>query len=227
LSRAIVNSHGADVPVTPKPRDSTLLLNSPTITSVVTTPEIETPQTRTKSKKLEVRSILKPVTFPRLNVVVSDVVIQINRTIRHKRGGDSSGTGSSIPKFRILVVDDNEINLKVACRILEKHGHDPVPVKSGIEAIERAFDHVFDLILMDIFMPGMSGLDATKVIRQKELERGFPPIPIVAITANATLTDREQCLKAGMTDYITKPFTPQKLEHIIHKAIYAAAVSNL
>jgi len=78
----------------------------------------------------------------------------------------------------------------------------------------------FDLILMDIFMPGMSGLEATKAIRLQEQCLGRSRIPIIAVTANATMTDREQCLESDMDEYLTKPFTPQKLEQVIHRTVF-------
>jgi two-component system, sensor histidine kinase and response regulator len=116
----------------------------------------------------------------------------------------------------ILVAEDNLINQKLALRLLEKHGHRVVLAGNGAEAIALYESQEFDLILMDVQMPGTSGLEATATIRAAELQTGRH-IPIVATTAHAMKGDRERCLAAGMDDYISKPIQAQQLYEIVSR----------
>jgi len=106
-------------------------------------------------------------------------------------------------KLRILVAEDNSVNQLFIKMLLGKSGHYVDVVGDGAEAVEAVKKVHYDLILMDIQMPEMDGPTATKVIRQ--LERPVGNIPIIALTANAMLGQREQYLAAGMDDYVTKP----------------------
>lgn len=106
--------------------------------------------------------------------------------------------------LHILVAEDNPINQKLAVRVLQKQGHTSVVANNGREAIETWEQQSFDAILMDVMMPEMDGLVATAEIRRREKVTG-KHIPIIAITANAMVGDREKCLAAGMDDYISKP----------------------
>ena len=110
----------------------------------------------------------------------------------------------------VLLVEDNLINQRVAVRILEKTGHQVSTVNNGVEALERLEKRRFDVILMDLQMPVMDGLEATRRIRQKEAADGTRT-PIIAMTANAMQGDREVCLAAGMDDYIAKPVNASEL----------------
>jgi len=112
--------------------------------------------------------------------------------------------------WRVLVAEDNVINQRVVVRILEKWGCSVAVAGDGHVAVELAATGEHDVILMDVQMPGMSGLEATARIRQAHRQSGVR-IPIVAMTANAMSGDREQCLDAGMDDYIAKPITPKDL----------------
>jgi len=114
-----------------------------------------------------------------------------------------------IPPLQILLVEDNPINQKVAARLLEKAGHTVVIAGNGKEAVDQVSGHLFDLVLMDISMPEMDGLEATQVIRTRE--SGERRLPIVALTAHAMVGDRERCLAAGMDGYVTKPVQVQVL----------------
>ena len=105
---------------------------------------------------------------------------------------------------RILLVEDNIINQRVATAMLTKRGHQVTLAQDGAEAVALLERHTFDLVLMDLQMPGMSGLDATAVIRQRERATGGH-IRIIAMTARAMASDREQCLAAGMDGYLSKP----------------------
>ncbi len=105
----------------------------------------------------------------------------------------------------ILLVEDNPINQKLALRLLEKWGCRVTLAVNGQEAVDQVAATRFDLVLMDMQMPVMGGIEATRLIRQRERELGSRPATIVAMTANAMLGDREACLAAGMDDYLAKP----------------------
>jgi len=118
-------------------------------------------------------------------------------------------------RLNILLAEDNIVNQKLAAKILEKRGHRVVVASNGQEAIEKLKEESFDLILMDVQMPEMDGLEATKAIRNSEF--GIQNIPIVAMTAHAMKGDRERCLAAGMDDYVSKPIKPEELFEVIEK----------
>jgi len=110
---------------------------------------------------------------------------------------------------RVLLAEDNEINILLARTILEQMGLEVTSVSNGLDAVAAASRTAFDLILMDVQMPEMDGLEATRRIRGG---RGpCAAAPILAMTANARASDREACLAAGMTDFLSKPFTPESL----------------
>jgi two-component system, sensor histidine kinase and response regulator len=117
-------------------------------------------------------------------------------------------------KSRILLVEDNAINQKLALKLLAKWGYAVQVASDGqaaIEAIERAS---FDIVLMDVQMPVMDGFQATEVIRNREQGNGTH-LPIVAMTAHAMQGDRERCLEAGMDAYVSKPLQPSELSQVI------------
>ncbi|MEI7982723.1 MAG: response regulator, partial [Bacteroidota bacterium] len=118
--------------------------------------------------------------------------------------------------LKILLAEDNKINQKVAMKTLEAFGHKVDLVENGSEAIEKYRNNNYDLILMDLEMPEMDGLEATRIIRMTEREslvKGLnrERVKIVALTAHSTTEDREHCLAAGMDDYISKPFRQSEI----------------
>lgn len=115
------------------------------------------------------------------------------------------------PGLRVLLVEDNEINQKVALRLLEKWGNRVTVVSNGADAVRFAASEDLDVILMDVQMPEMDGIEATVRIRAREGSSGKPPIPIIAMTAHAMQGDRERCLEAGMNAYIAKPIDVAQL----------------
>jgi two-component system, sensor histidine kinase and response regulator len=113
----------------------------------------------------------------------------------------------------ILLVEDNEVNRVLATTILTRLGHQVTVAEDGVAAVGLCAQANFDLVLMDMQMPGMDGLQATERIRA--LDSPMRRVPVIALTANALQGDRERCLAAGMDDYLTKPFNPEQLAAII------------
>ena len=114
------------------------------------------------------------------------------------------------PKLAVLLVEDNSVNRRLAQIVLGRHGHAITAVDSGAAALQALQHARFDLILMDVQMPGMDGIDTTRAIRQSERRRGRR-VPIIALTAHAMAGDRERCLGAGMDGYLVKPIDPTAL----------------
>jgi signal transduction histidine kinase/DNA-binding response OmpR family regulator len=112
--------------------------------------------------------------------------------------------------LRILLAEDNLVNQRLAVRLLEKRGHAVTVAKDGIEALRASANENFDLILMDLQMPEMGGMEATAAIRAREISTGTH-IPIVAMTAHAMTGDRERCLEGGMDGYLSKPVKAELL----------------
>ncbi len=115
----------------------------------------------------------------------------------------------------ILLVEDNPVNQKVALRYLLRMGYRADAVANGLEGVQAMKDRDYKLIFMDMQMPEMDGLDATREIRAK-IAKERQPI-IIALTANAMQGDRERCLASGMDDYITKPLKIDELQHVISR----------
>ena len=118
---------------------------------------------------------------------------------------------------RILIVEDNLINQQVAQEILNEFGLLSDTAVNGAEALKILSETQYDLVLMDVQMPVMDGLEATKKIRSAESGGINPEIPIVAMTAHALQSDRDMCLKAGMSDYVSKPVNPKALAEVLEK----------
>jgi len=114
--------------------------------------------------------------------------------------------------LNILLVEDNILNQKVVSFNLKKFNYTVTSVRSGTEALEAVEQQTFNLILMDLMLPGMNGYEITQEIRKLEQKKEIAPgVPIIAITANTLDNDREKCLSVGMNDYLSKPFTAEQL----------------
>ncbi len=120
-------------------------------------------------------------------------------------------------RLSVLVAEDNPVNQKLALAMLDKLGHRTTVAGNGLEALEKWRAEKFDLVLMDVQMPELDGLEATRFIRAEET--GGSKMPIVAMTAHAMAGDRERCIQAGMSDYISKPVRLDALEKTIARVM--------
>jgi PAS domain S-box-containing protein len=118
--------------------------------------------------------------------------------------------------LRVLLAEDSVVNQKLAVYLLEKWGHHVTVANNGHEAVARVQAEPFDMVLMDVQMPEMDGLEATAAIRQQEVGTR-KHVPIVAMTAHAMVGDRERCLESGMDDYLSKPIRARELLAVIEK----------
>jgi CheY-like chemotaxis protein len=145
--------------------------------------------------------LTKPV---RQNTLYKHILDQVTnnkvRTFVPELNDDLSQTAKRLP-LSILIVEDNPVNYRLAERVLTKLGYSSSVALNGQQAVDITAQHHYDVVFMDIQMPVMDGLEATRHIRERD---GVQPI-IIAMTANAMQSDRESCLKAGMDDYISKP----------------------
>jgi len=122
-----------------------------------------------------------------------------------------SGPGTDL---RILLAEDNPVNQRLASKLLEKRGHHVTVTATGRGALERIQDEAFDVVLMDVQMPDMDGLEATARIREWEKSTG-KRTPIIALTAHSMKGDRDRSLAAGMDTYVTKPFDINRLIEVV------------
>ena len=131
---------------------------------------------------------------------------------------------SQVGGLRVLLVEDNPVNQELALRLLERRGHQVKVANNGAEAVDMFDQGSFDVILMDMQMPVMGGIEATEAIRSHEMRRSWvishelKPIYIIAMTANVMESDRERCIAAGMNDYVAKPLRPEVLYAALARA---------
>lgn len=147
------------------------------------------------------------------------IPVSVNETGEERDDGTKSDTLLSLwegPSLKILLVDDYEVNVKIGAQILQRVGHTVIQAKDGREAVHKWRQGAFDVILMDIQMPGMNGIEAVKAIRKREKETGGH-VPIVALTARATRQERDEILGSGFDGYIGKPFEFGVLFEEIHR----------
>lgn len=131
-------------------------------------------------------------------------------------GDPQKDPSNDLEGMRVLVVEDNTVNVLVVKKFLEKWKVDFMHASDGVEAIEKVQKHVFDLILMDIHMPNMDGYEATESIRAFE-GNYYKSVPIIALTASALMDNKERIYNAGMNDIVVKPFKPAELYKILVK----------
>jgi CheY-like chemotaxis protein len=146
---------------------------------------------------------------------------------------DAEGAPSPVPLprrgLRVLVAEDNEINALLARKHLERLGATPARARDGLEAVQMAHMAMigerepFDIILMDIRMPGLDGLEAARQIRQAEAETHVGPTRIIALTANAFDDDRRAAIEAGIDEFLTKPVDVAELARALASLTAASA----
>jgi signal transduction histidine kinase/HPt (histidine-containing phosphotransfer) domain-containing protein len=133
----------------------------------------------------------------------------------------SDKTLAELTPLRILLVDDNAINQKVSVRILQQFGYQSAVAANGREALDMIDRQPFDFIFMDVMMPEMDGLEATRLLRKRQMIGGYTNyqqrIVVVAMTAHAMQGDREKCIAAGMDDYLAKPVRPKDVREMIER----------
>ena len=173
--------------------------------------------------------LLKPVRQAELREAISRVLESRNRVgeVQMPMLTDYSLAQTRNParSLRILLAEDNHVNQKLAMRLLEKRGHQVVLVENGREALNALETTAFDLVLMDVQMPEMDGIEATVQLRARERMTGAHQ-PIVAMTALAMKGDKERCLNAGMNGYLSKPIRPQELDAVLDSYIPSAPVMD-
>jgi CheY-like chemotaxis protein len=122
---------------------------------------------------------------------------------------------------KVLLVEDNRVNQKLALSLLTRAGYTVEVADSGVAAVSALRRRRFDAVLMDLQMPQMDGMEATRIIRDPTSRMLQPDVPIIALTAHALQGDRERCLEVGMDDYVTKPLQPEQLFAALERAIVA------
>jgi PAS domain S-box-containing protein len=161
--------------------------------------------------------VIKPVWRADLEEAMLGVIGEYGANAYAGAGAELRQESAEQPgPLRILLAEDNAINQKLASRLLQKQGHQVVLANNGLEALNAMLTESFDAVLMDVQMPGMGGLEATRLFRQQEAPAGRRQV-IIAMTAHALSGDREKCLDAGMDDYISKPFNVAELYALLKK----------
>lgn len=153
------------------------------------------------------RVLLKPVKQSDLQRAITD---SLGVTTAAGQSNRAEQAVSAAQVRRILLVEDNPVNLKVAMELLRNRGHSIEVARNGAEAVSATAKQTFDVVLMDVHMPVMDGLSATRIIRDRERAEG-KHVPIIALTAGATVEDRENSIAAGMNDFVSKPFRSEEL----------------
>jgi signal transduction histidine kinase/ActR/RegA family two-component response regulator len=146
--------------------------------------------------------------------VAMDTSAEIDEQTRKLATMVKAFSPEKVTNLRILLAEDNPVNQRLATKLLEKRGHQVTVTATGRGALQRVQEETFDVVLMDVQMPDMDGLEATARIREWEKNRGRRT-PIVALTAHSMKGDRDRCLAAGMDTYVTKPFDAAKLIEVV------------
>jgi CheY-like chemotaxis protein/HPt (histidine-containing phosphotransfer) domain-containing protein len=133
-----------------------------------------------------------------------------------------------VTSLQVLLVEDMPVNQQLATRMLQKMGHEVTLAGNGAEAVALSAKQEFNVVLMDMQMPVMDGLRATEAIRERERsQRCTRPLPIIAMTANAMVGDRDRCLAAGMNGYVSKPIDRTRLSQEIQRVLSRQQAQSL
>jgi two-component system sensor histidine kinase/response regulator len=165
--------------------------------------------------------LLKPVRQSELHNLIAGIVVDDH----HNNTSSDLGVAATIQtneanwllklKGKVLLTEDNLVNQEVAMAMLQRLGLSAQIAHNGLEALELLEKSNYDLVLMDCHMPIMDGFEATQKIRDREINLSLPKLPIIALTANAIVGDKENCIARGMDDYLSKPFTIEQLYKIL------------
>ncbi len=133
--------------------------------------------------------------------------------------GQAAAVGTAARRGRVLLAEDHEVNQMLGMALLQGWGHEVELVVDGRQAVQAFERSRFDVVLMDMQMPELSGLEATQLIREYEQQHGHQRTPIVALTANAMESDRQRCLDAGMDDHLAKPLRAGELQRLLERLL--------
>lgn len=165
-------------------------------------------------------TLMKPI---RQSDLFDAIVSAVDRPAARK-ARTSTAIAAIDNSLRVLLAEDNPVNRKLAIALLEKRGHRVVPVENGRLAMLALEQDAFDIVLMDLQMPEMGGIEATQRIRERERETGRH-IPIVALTAHAMKEDRDRAIAAGMDEYLSKPIRREQLFEVIERLVTGESAS--
>ncbi|MGD8847075.1 MAG: response regulator [Desulfobacteraceae bacterium] len=187
--------------------------NIESIPIIIVAPQVENIDGNNLLKQAD-KILEKPVLFSSLTSRILECLgpPMQKRSTLETGSGDEDINLDEFKGLKVLIVEDKEINQKIACEFLRKKGCRVTVADNGRKALTRLNQASFDMVLMDIQMPEMDGLEATRSIRADER---FENLPIIAMTAHAMAQDREKCFEAGMNDYLSKPITPRRLYAIM------------
>ncbi len=172
-----------------------------------------------------VECLPKPIRQSQFHRVLTDILQVASEALPTPQPLPSSESQDGLNTFQghILLAEDNEVNQLVAVGMLESFGCQVNIAANGHEAVEAFRQAAYDLVLMDCQMPGMDGFEATQALRNHERLEDRTPTPIIALTAHAMAQDRDECLAAGMDDYLSKPYTQEGLYTVLGRWLPARA----
>ncbi|KUJ85701.1 hypothetical protein AVO45_01560 [Ruegeria marisrubri] len=162
------------------------------------------------------RLLVKPV---KQSDLLNAVLNAIGSAARKLTPAASATAGITSRPLKILLAEDGLVNQKVAIDLLSRRGHTVEVAENGQEAVDATAHRDYDIVLMDMHMPIMDGVTATEAIRARERAQGGRRIPIVACTASVTPADRQRCAKAGMDDFVGKPFRAEELLRVVEEVV--------
>jgi len=160
--------------------------------------------------------LTKPIRQSQMKNLFFDIYSRKHKTDDHKKNKILKEDVQGLSK-KVLLVEDNHVNQKLASIILKKLNCSVDIAKNGEEAVTEIKRNIYDIIFMDCQMPVMNGFEATRAIRKYQQENNLELTPIVAMTANAMMGDKERCIQSGMDDYLKKPVRKQEVEDILKK----------
>ena len=150
--------------------------------------------------------------------VVAEIPVPASPGDAEAPKASAAGEAETGPRLRVLVVEDNPVNRRLAGHLLHRMGHQTEFAENGKKALDRVKAGGLDVVVMDIHLPEMDGMTATRRIREAELMNGTRRLPIIALTASAMAAERDECLRAGMDDFLVKPLDPDAFRGALRRA---------